>query len=180
MSERVDYPAQVFWSDEDSAYLALAPDLPGASAVGCTRLEALAELDQAIEVWLEASSGAGNALPEPSTPAAARSHNGKIALRLPSELHSAAARQADHEGTSLNQWLSAAIAIRLGRLQGRDDVLQVIRHEVSRNLAITDARIHYALSMTSGANAVIPNVVATAQDVFRLPPGLRLQSREAA
>jgi predicted RNase H-like HicB family nuclease len=43
------YPAQVFWSDDDNGFIALAPDLPGCSAFGETRGEALTELDDAIE-----------------------------------------------------------------------------------------------------------------------------------
>lgn len=62
------YPMTVFWSDEDSAYVAVAPDLPGCSAIGDTGPAAVAELDDAILAWLEAAAKAGNAIPEPSKP----------------------------------------------------------------------------------------------------------------
>jgi predicted RNase H-like HicB family nuclease len=35
------YPAHVFWSDDDNGFVALAPDLPGCSAFGESRFEAL-------------------------------------------------------------------------------------------------------------------------------------------
>ena len=60
------YPAEVFWSDEDEGWIAVTPDLPGCSAFGASRPEALAELEPAIEAWIEAARAAGNAIPEPS------------------------------------------------------------------------------------------------------------------
>jgi len=58
----------VFWSDEDEGFVAVATDLPGCSAFGDTQEEALAELRDAIEAWIEAAKSAGNAIPEPSRP----------------------------------------------------------------------------------------------------------------
>ena len=66
MTDTKRYPAQVFWSDEDNGFIALAPDLPGCSAFGESRSEALIELDDAIEAWLAAAKAAGNPIPEPS------------------------------------------------------------------------------------------------------------------
>ena len=60
------YPAQIFWSIDDQAFIAIAPDLHGCSAVGDTQAEALAELQDAIEAWCEAARAAGNSIPEPS------------------------------------------------------------------------------------------------------------------
>ena len=62
------YPAQVFWSDEDGGFVAIATDLPGCSAFGETQHEALAELQDAIAAWMEAARSAGNPIPEPSEP----------------------------------------------------------------------------------------------------------------
>jgi predicted RNase H-like HicB family nuclease len=71
------YPANVFWSDEDEGFIAVAPDLPGCSAFGQTQEEALAELQDAISAWIEAARSAGNPIPAPSHPAAER-HGGKV------------------------------------------------------------------------------------------------------
>jgi predicted RNase H-like HicB family nuclease len=60
------YPAEVFWSEEDGGWIAAAPDLPGCSAFGESRPEALKELELAIEAWIEAAKAAGNAIPQPS------------------------------------------------------------------------------------------------------------------
>jgi predicted RNase H-like HicB family nuclease len=63
------YPKQVFWSDEDRGFIAIAPDLPGCSAFGDTEAEALRELDDATESWIDAATKAGNSVPAPSRPA---------------------------------------------------------------------------------------------------------------
>ena len=59
---------QVFWSDEDEAYIAFAADLPGCSAACETETEALERAHQAIALWLEASAKVGNPIPQPSKP----------------------------------------------------------------------------------------------------------------
>jgi predicted RNase H-like HicB family nuclease len=64
------YPAHVFWSDDGNGFIALAPDLPGCSAFGESRFEALSELVDVIEAWIAAARAAGNPIPEPSTLAA--------------------------------------------------------------------------------------------------------------
>lgn len=60
------YPANLFWNDEDGGFIAVAPDLPGCSAFGQTRHEAVTELEGAIDAWIEATRAAGNPVPEPS------------------------------------------------------------------------------------------------------------------
>lgn len=58
-------PIEVFYSEDDGGYIAIAPDLQGCSAFGSTREEALQEVNDAIESWLEACSDMGRELPEP-------------------------------------------------------------------------------------------------------------------
>jgi predicted RNase H-like HicB family nuclease len=99
------YPAQVFWSDEDEGYIALATDLPGCSAFGETQQEALTELQDAIVAWAEAARAAGNPIPEPSQPAAENHYSGKILVRMPRSLHAELARAAKAEDASLNQYI---------------------------------------------------------------------------
>ena len=42
------YPANVFWSEEDEGFIALAPDLPGCSAFGESQAEALVSLSRQL------------------------------------------------------------------------------------------------------------------------------------
>ena len=54
-----DYPINIFYSDEDGGYIADIPDLEACSAFGATPAEALAELEQAKEAWLEVARETG-------------------------------------------------------------------------------------------------------------------------
>jgi predicted RNase H-like HicB family nuclease len=58
------YAIIVFWSEEDGAWIADAPDLKSCSAFGATPEEAVSELRVAMEVWLEAARGGGYLIPE--------------------------------------------------------------------------------------------------------------------
>jgi len=60
------YPINVFWSDEDEAWVADAPDLTYCSALGDTPHDAVAEVEVAIEAWLDAAKSSGRSVPQPS------------------------------------------------------------------------------------------------------------------
>ena len=65
-----EYQIQVYWSDEDRAWIADVPDLPYCSAHGPTPHEAVAEVEAAVAAWLEAARAAGRPVPKPSFRAA--------------------------------------------------------------------------------------------------------------
>jgi predicted RNase H-like HicB family nuclease len=60
-----DYHINVFYSDDDGAYVADIPDLEACSALGSTAEEALAEVERAKQAWLAAAREAGKQVPEP-------------------------------------------------------------------------------------------------------------------
>jgi predicted RNase H-like HicB family nuclease len=59
------YHINLFFSDEDRAYVADVPDLEACSAFGATAEEALAEVERAKQAWLTAAQEAGRPIPEP-------------------------------------------------------------------------------------------------------------------
>lgn len=59
------YLIETFWSEEDQAFLCIAPDLPGCSAAGTTPLEAIREMQDAMDSWLQACANLGRPAPEP-------------------------------------------------------------------------------------------------------------------
>ncbi len=60
------YRAEIFWSDDDEGYIAIAPELPGCNAFGETQEEALRELHDAIEAWIESARSVGKLVPQPA------------------------------------------------------------------------------------------------------------------
>jgi predicted RNase H-like HicB family nuclease len=60
-----DYHINIFYSEEDSGYIADIPDLESCSAFGNTPEKALTEVEQAKQAWLEAARQAGKPIPPP-------------------------------------------------------------------------------------------------------------------
>ncbi|MDP2110956.1 MAG: type II toxin-antitoxin system HicB family antitoxin [Thiobacillus sp.] len=58
---------QIFlrWSDEDSAFIAEVPELPGCMAHGESQDEALHHAQEAIAAWIEMAQEIGRPIPEP-------------------------------------------------------------------------------------------------------------------
>lgn len=59
------YEIILYWSDEDRAFLAEVPELPGCGADGTTRQEALANVEVVIAEWIETARELGRPIPEP-------------------------------------------------------------------------------------------------------------------
>jgi len=58
------YEIIIFWSDEDSAFVAEVPELPGCMADGKTYQEAVANAEEAIGDWIETARQLGRPVPE--------------------------------------------------------------------------------------------------------------------
>jgi len=59
------YEIILYWSDEDEAFVAEVPELPGCAADGATRQEALSNAEVVIAEWLETAREVGLPIPEP-------------------------------------------------------------------------------------------------------------------
>lgn len=55
----------IFWSNEDDAFIADVPELPGCKAHGNSQKEALENAQGAIELWLKTAREFGDRIPEP-------------------------------------------------------------------------------------------------------------------
>ena len=55
----------IYWSDEDCAFIAEVPELPGCMADGATYHEALANAEQIVQEWIETAGELGRPVPEP-------------------------------------------------------------------------------------------------------------------
>ena len=59
------YEIILYWSDEDDAFIAEAPELPGCAADGPTRQEALANAETVINEWIATAQELGRPIPQP-------------------------------------------------------------------------------------------------------------------
>ena len=59
------YEIIIFWSDEDDAFVAEIPELPGCMADGKTYQEALENAEQIIDEWIETAKEEGRPIPQP-------------------------------------------------------------------------------------------------------------------
>ena len=55
----------VYWSEEDHAFIAEVPELPGCAADGRTRRKALANAEVIIREWIETAKELGRPIPQP-------------------------------------------------------------------------------------------------------------------
>jgi predicted RNase H-like HicB family nuclease len=61
----IRYEVILYWSEEDQAFIAEVPELPGCAADGATYQEALANAEIVIREWIETARDLGRAIPEP-------------------------------------------------------------------------------------------------------------------
>lgn len=59
------YEVIIYWSEEDQAFVAEVPELPGCAADGRTHEEALANAEVVIQEWLETARCLGRPIPAP-------------------------------------------------------------------------------------------------------------------
>ena len=59
------YEIILYWSEEDQAFIAEVPELPGCMADGPTYQEALANAERVIDEWIETARELGRPIPEP-------------------------------------------------------------------------------------------------------------------
>jgi predicted RNase H-like HicB family nuclease len=59
------YEVIIYWSEDDDAFIAEIPELPGCMAHGASRQEALVNVDEAMALWLDTAREFGRPIPEP-------------------------------------------------------------------------------------------------------------------
>jgi predicted RNase H-like HicB family nuclease len=65
MNNNFKYEVIIYWSEEDEAFIAEAPELAGCAADGATYAEALANVQVIIDEWIEPAKELGRPIPEP-------------------------------------------------------------------------------------------------------------------
>jgi predicted RNase H-like HicB family nuclease len=59
------YEVIIYWSEEDEAFVAEVPELPGCAAHGPTQVRALSNAQDAIRLWIDTAKEFGDPVPEP-------------------------------------------------------------------------------------------------------------------
>jgi predicted RNase H-like HicB family nuclease len=59
------YEIIIFWSEEDNAYVAEVPELPGCMADGKTYQEAITNAERVIQEWIDTATELGRPIPRP-------------------------------------------------------------------------------------------------------------------
>ena len=61
----VKYEIIIYWSQDDGAFIAEVPELPGCAADGDTYQQALENVQVIIREWIETATELGREMPEP-------------------------------------------------------------------------------------------------------------------
>jgi len=59
------YEIIIYWSRKDDAFVAETPELPGCMAHGKTYEEAIKNIQEAIQLWIDTAKEFGDSVPEP-------------------------------------------------------------------------------------------------------------------
>ena len=59
------YEIIIYWSNDDGAFIAEVPELPGRIAHGSTQETALSNVREAVDLWIETAKEFGDLIPEP-------------------------------------------------------------------------------------------------------------------
>lgn len=59
------YEIIVYWSEDDGAFIAEIPELPGCAADGATYQQAIENAEIIIDEWIETAKELGRPVPEP-------------------------------------------------------------------------------------------------------------------
>ncbi len=59
----IRYEVTIFWSEEDHAFIAEVPELPGCMADGISYQEALTNVETVIKEWIDTAKALGRTIP---------------------------------------------------------------------------------------------------------------------
>jgi antitoxin HicB len=114
----IKYPVEL-QEEEEGGYFVTHPDLDGCTADGETLEEAVANLADSRELWIETRLANGYSVPEPRRD----ERSGVISFRMAPFLHDQAARLADRKGISLNLLINTVLARHVG---GEDTLSEAV------------------------------------------------------
>src|SRR5271169_2780194 len=103
--------ARIIIPETDGTYRGEILEFPGCIATGDTPGEALDSLEEVATEWLESALERNQSIP---APVEETEFSGRLVLRMPKSLHKKAARLAERDGVSLNQFIVISLAENVG------------------------------------------------------------------
>jgi len=99
------YP--IIFYPESEGYTAIIKDLPGCMSVGETLSEAMENIEEARELWIETAYECGDEIPLPLTEV---EDSGSLSLEIPKSLRRSLADNAETAGVSIEQYILALLS----------------------------------------------------------------------
>jgi len=149
-------PFRIEIEEEDGAYFARHPDLPGCAGDGETADEAIRDLKNAREIWTKARLDLGLDVPEPQT------FSGRMSLRMSPDLHEALADSAAKSRVSLNQHLNEILA----RWVGGKTVESAVEKQVAALFAEAKANRAVTTSILGPVSGLSSQVIIGAHRLY--------------
>ena len=127
MTSNYDYQVRIskLAEKDGGGFFAIVPELPGCMSDGDTYEEALANVKQAINEWIETAKVRGQEIPSPCLYEDFNDYSGKLIIRIPKKLHKELSTSAEEQGVSLNQLILYYLSKQVGV------------EEVKNNIAVT-------------------------------------------
>lgn len=102
----LNYPITIHRAEE-GGFVAENEDLPGCLTQGETIEEAIENIEEARQLWIQAAYEDGVEIPIPRTD---EEYSGRFLVRILKSLHRHLAEQARYEGVSLNQYVESILS----------------------------------------------------------------------
>jgi len=145
------YPYEVH--ERTESYFVTHPDLDGCMAEGTTLDDALSNLADSRELWIEARLSGGYDVPEPYS----EEYSGRISLRMTPDVHSQLVRIAERRGVSLNLLLNSILASYAGGAEPLDSVLSEIKTAIKEMSAAPIPVVQAASARQAVRTALLPD-----------------------
>ena len=110
MSVLDQFSTTVLFEPDSAGYVVVCDGIPGVSAYGATRADALREFETVLDMAVDAYREEGWPLPAPKRPSDPALPSGEFRLRLPRYVHALLTRRSEAEGVSQNTLVVALLA----------------------------------------------------------------------
>jgi antitoxin HicB len=110
------YPVSIEESPEGGFFIQIK-DLPGCMSQGETIEEALENIEEARQLWMESMYEDENEIPLPGS--VEKRYSGKFNVRIPKSLHRKLDEMAEQESVSLNHFVVSTLSRAVGLEEGQ-------------------------------------------------------------